>query len=198
MKMKLLVALLAGVVAVPAFAQSAGDLLVRVRAVHIDPEDKSSGEVLPADAVTVSAKTIPEIDFSYFFTKNIAAELILTVPQKHDVEVNGVKIGTFKHLPPTLTLQYHFMPDASFRPYIGAGVNYTYISDVELGGLTLDRSSTGLAVQAGFDYAIGQDLVLNVDVKKIRLRTDVEAGGTKITELTLDPLLIGIGIGKRF
>ena len=198
MKAKILVAVLAGMIAAPALAQSAGDLLVRVRAVHIDPEEKSSGEVLPADSVTVSAKTIPEIDFSYFFTKNIAAELILTVPQKHDVKLNGTKIGTFKHLPPTLTLQYHFMPDQTFRPYIGLGINHTLLSDEEIGGLTLENSSTGLAVQAGFDYALSKDLTLNVDVKKIQLRTDVLSGSTKITELTLDPLLVGIGIGKRF
>ena len=55
-------------------------------------------------------KTIPELDISYFFTPNIAAELVLTVPQEHRVYLNGTDIGSFKHLPPTLTLQYHFMP----------------------------------------------------------------------------------------
>ena len=106
--------------------------LVRARAVHLSPADKSDpiGGVGASDRLTVSSKTIPEIDISYFFTPNIAAELILTYPQKHDVMLDGAKIGTFKHLPPTLTAQYHFMPDAQINPYVGAGINYTNISKV--------------------------------------------------------------------
>lgn len=199
MKKKLLAGLVAALVVAPAMAQSAGDVLVRVRAVYIDPANKSDAfGAVAADAITVSSKTIPEVDFSYFFSKNIAAELVLTVPQKHTVKLNGTELGTFKHLPPTLTLQYHFAPDATFRPYVGAGLNYTYISDVKLGGLTLSRSSTGLAVQAGFDYALDKNLSLNFDLKKVQIRADVESAGTKLTEVKIDPWLIGVGIGKRF
>lgn len=199
MKKKLLAGLVAVLVVAPAMAQSAGDVVVRVRAVYIDPADKSEAfGGVAADAITVSSKTIPEVDFSYFFSKNIAAELVLTVPQKHTVKLNGTELGTFKHLPPTLSLQYHFAPDATFRPYVGAGVNFTYISDVKLGGLTLSRTSTGLSVQAGFDYALDKNLSLNFDIKKVQLRADVESAGTKLTEVKIDPWLIGVGIGKRF
>lgn len=206
MKKTILSGLLAFAVAAPALAQNAGDVVVRLRAVQIDTADKSDAIPalgVPADAITVSSKLIPEIDFSYFFTRNIAAELVLTYPQKHDVELGGTKIGTFKHLPPTLTLQYHFLPDASFRPYVGAGVNYTRISNVNInvpgvGALDLERSSTGLALQLGFDYALAKDLTVNLDVKKLQLSADVKAGGTKVSEVHLDPWLIGIGVGKRF
>lgn len=206
MKKTILSGLLAFAAAAPALAQNAGDLVVRLRAVQIDTADKSDAIPalgVPADAITVSSKLIPEIDFSYFFTKNLAAELVLTYPQKHDVELGGTKIGTFKHLPPTLTLQYHFLPDASFRPYVGAGVNYTRISNVNInvpgvGALDLERSSTGLALQVGFDYAVAKDLTVNFDVKKLQLSADVKAGGTKVSEVHLDPWLIGIGVGKRF
>ena len=103
-----------------------GPWLVRARAVRLQMENKS--DAIPSlgvqsDAIEVSDKTIPEVDITYFFTKNIAAELILTVPQKHDVTLSGAKIGTFKHLPPTLTAQYHFLPDGTIRPYVGAGIN---------------------------------------------------------------------------
>jgi outer membrane protein len=176
--------------------------LVRVRAVYIDPADKSDpvGGTGASDRLHVSSKTIPEFDVSYFFTKNIATELILTYPQKHDVTLDGNKIGTIKHLPPTLTLQYHFAPDATFRPYVGAGVNYTTFSDVKLlnGGASLEHDSLGLALQAGADVAIDKNWSINFDIKKVQIRSDVYIGGANASRVKVDPLLVGVGIGYRF
>ncbi|MYM41206.1 OmpW/AlkL family protein [Duganella qianjiadongensis] len=176
--------------------------LVRVRAVHIDPADKSDpvGGAGASDRLTVSSKTIPEFDVSYFFTPNLAAELILTYPQKHDVFLDGGKIGTFKHLPPTLLAQYHFVLDAPIKPYIGAGVNYTTMSKVDLlaGKAGLEHDSFGFALQAGVDYAIDKKWSLNVDVKKVQIRSDVFIGGAKASAVKVDPLLVGVGVGYRF
>jgi len=160
---------------------------------------------VPSDAIEVSDKTIPEVDITYFFTKNLAAELILTVPQKHDVTLSGAKVGTFKHLPPTLTAQYHFLPDGAIRPYLGAGINYTRISSVALtvpgvGDLSLENSSFGAALQAGVDFKLAENLFLNIDIKKIWIASDVmlKATGAKVSSVTLDPIVIGVGIGYRF
>ena len=176
--------------------------LVRARAVHIDPADKSApvGGAGASDRLTVSEKTIPEIDISYFFTPNLAAELILTYPQKHDVKLDGQQIGTFKHLPPTLTLQYHFLPNAQFNPYLGAGVNYTTMSKVDLlgGSASLEHDSWGLALQAGVDYKIDRHWSLNFDVKKVQIRSDVLIGGVKASSVKVDPWLLGLGVGYRF
>jgi outer membrane protein len=176
--------------------------LVRARAVHINPADKSDpvGGVGRSDLLTVSSKTIPEVDISYFFTPNIAAELVLTYPQKHDVMLDGGKIGTFKHLPPTLSMQYHFLPDAQFSPYLGAGINYTNISKVKLldGAASLEHSSWGLAVQAGVDFKLDKNWSLNLDIKKVQIRSDVMIGGQKVSAVKIDPLLIGVGVGYRF
>ncbi|MGZ5179695.1 MAG: OmpW/AlkL family protein [Ramlibacter sp.] len=176
--------------------------LVRARAVHIDPANESGpiGGVGPADQIEVSRKTIPEVDVSYFFTPNIAAELILTYPQKHTVKIGGADAGSFKHLPPTLTLQYHFLPASRIDPYLGAGVNYTRISNVHLlnGAGSLEKDSTGLALQAGFDYKLDQRWSVNFDVKKLQLRTDVMVAGAKVTTLKVDPVLVGVGLGYRF
>jgi len=176
--------------------------LVRVRAVHIDPADKSDpvGGTGASDRLTVSSKTIPEFDVSYFFTQNLAAELILTYPQKHDVFLDGGKIGTFKHLPPTLLAQYHFVLDAPIKPYIGAGVNYTTMSKVDLlaGKAGLEHDSFGFALQAGVDYAIDNKWSLNLDVKKVQIRSDVFIGGAKASAVKVDPLLVGVGVGYRF
>ena len=197
----------------PAMAEKTeGNWLVRARAVWIDPANKSDpipALGVPADAIHVSDKLIPELDVSYFFTKNLAAELILTYPQKHDVTVTSSAIGSFKagnftELPPTLTLQWHFNPEGNFRPYVGAGVNYTAITKVDLEvpggpGLRLDSSSWGGAVQAGIDFKVSESLFFNIDVKKVQIRSDVKTDdGVKISHVKVDPLLIGIGLGYRF
>ena len=179
-----------------------GSWLLRARVVNIDPADKSD-PVAGAGAsnrISVSEKTIPEVDISYFFTPNLAMELVLTYPQKHKVRLDGQEIGSFKHLPPTLTLQYHFLPDTRFSPYVGAGVNYTRISSVDLlgGAGSLERNSFGLAVQAGVNVKLDEKWSLNFDVKKVQIRSDVRSGGATISRVKVDPLLVGVGVGYRF
>ena len=170
--------------------------LVRARAVNLNMANNDSTGL----GLTVNDKTIPEVDVSYFFSKNVAAELVLTVPQKQTVHssVLAADVGTFKHLPPTLTLQYHFTDFASFTPYVGAGVNYTNISSVNLGGVRLDHSSVGAAFQAGVDIPLDKHWSLNVDVKKVYIKTDVYSGASDLGTLKLDPVLFGVGVGYRF
>ncbi|HEX4879517.1 MAG TPA: OmpW family outer membrane protein [Limnobacter sp.] len=204
---------LLGVLGCAAFgAQAAVDepWLLRLRAVHMDMANQSDPipalGVTASDTVHVSNKTIPEIDISYFFTPNWAAELVLTYPQRHNVTLvnNGTQtsLGSFKHLPPVLSLQYHFKPGAVFQPYAGVGVNYTKISSVRLAAgaqpLDLESNSIGLSLNAGMDYRLSGNMYLNVDVKKIRLRSDVLANGASVSKVKLDPLLIGVGVGWRF
>jgi outer membrane protein len=175
---------------------------VRARVVNINTANNSDpvAGAGASDRITVSDKTIPEIDISYYFTPNWSAELILTYPQKHDVMLDGQKIGTFKHLPPTLTAKYHFMPEAQFSPYLGAGVNYTRISSVDLlgGAGGLEKDSFGFALQAGLDYKLDKNWSLNVDIKKVQIRSDVTIGGAKVSAVQIDPWLFGIGLGYRF
>lgn len=190
-----------GMLAGNAMAQDSA-WMVRARAVHLDPADKSDpvGGVGASDRIGVSSKTIPEVDISYFFNPNVSAELVLTYPQKHDVSLDGAKIGTFKHLPPTLLAQYHFMPAAQLNPYVGAGINYTNITKVELlnGAGGLEHKSFGLALQAGVDYKIDRNWSLNFDVKKVQIRSDVFVSGAKVSNVQIDPWLVGVGVGYRF
>jgi len=177
----------------------AGDLLVRARAVRLNSDNGGSLGKGTATDLAVNDKTIPEVDFSYFFSKNLAAELVLTVPQKHDVSAAGTNIGTLKHLPPTLTAQYHFDPMSGFKPYVGAGVNFTNFTAVNLpAGYNVDRQSWGLALQAGVDYELSKNLYLNLDVKKVQIKTDVSVNGAKVGDFKVDPLLVGVGLGWRF
>ena len=175
--------------------------LVRVRAVHLDAANKDSTGL----GLAINNKTIPEVDISYFFTPNIAAELVLTYPQKHDLKAGGAKIGSLKHLPPTLSLQYHFAPTATFRPYIGAGLNYTRFSSVNFAPAvvaalapSIKKNSYGLSLQVGADIELAKNLFLNVDIKKVQIDTTVYSKGQSAGKFKVDPLLVGVGLGWRF
>ena len=191
-----------GLMANEAMAQQQSPWLVRARVVNIAPDNAVDSNVAGTGKdLTVSSKTIPEVDISYFFSPNIAAELILTYPQKHDVALGGGNIGSFKHLPPTLLAQYHFLPAGTLDPYLGVGLNYTRISSVNLQAVngTLENHSFGVALQAGLDYKIDQNWSLNLDVKKIRIRSDLTVlGGVNGGTVKVDPLLVGVGVGYRF
>lgn len=198
----------------------AGDWVVRVRAAHINP-DEDSGPFTGALAapgtghLTVDSNTIPELDISYYVTKNIALELILATGSKHDVKLEGSaggaldqNLGEVNVLPPTLTVQWHFMPDQMFDPYVGAGINYTRFMDKNLrhsvgGGIEVGRNSFGPALQAGFDINLKDGWLINADVKKLWIDTDVRFKGDglpagKIDSLDIDPWVFGIGFGKKF
>ncbi|RDK10909.1 OmpW/AlkL family protein [Cupriavidus lacunae] len=193
-----------GAFATPAAAadDAQGNWMVRLRGTYLDMANSSDpvGGVGPSDRITVNNKWIPELDVTYFFTPNIAAELVLTVPQKQDVYLDGNKIGTFKHLPPTLLVQYHFIPNGTFRPYVGAGLNFTRIwgADIANNSLQLDSWSVAPALQIGMDYKLTKNWFLNADIKKIWLSSDVKAGGVKVSKVNLDPWLFSMGVGYRF
>lgn len=193
--------------AAPAHAEfqgkSAGDIMVRARVIGVIP-DESASTTIGGD-VNVSDDWVPEVDFTYFVTDNIALELIAGTT-KHDVshKPTGIDLGEVSLLPPTLTLQYHFMPKERFSPYVGAGLNYTFFYDESPAAgspvTSIDyENSVGYALQAGIDYAVADQWYLNVDVKKIFLSTDVSINGGAINaDVDLDPWLIGVGVGYRF
>ena len=173
----------------------AGDILVRARAVALRSANTDNTTL----GLTINNKTIPELDISYFVTPNIAAELILTIPQRQTVYLKGADIGTFTHLPPTLLAQYHFNA-GSFKPYVGAGLNFTHISNVSLAGGAADlkKNSWGPALQVGVDIPVAKNLYLNLDLKKVYIKTDVTLSGKDMGSFKVDPVLIGVGLGYHF
>jgi outer membrane protein len=180
-------------------AQDTGTWLVRGRALYLDSANKG------VDGLSVNNKTFPEVDISYFLSPNLALELVLTYPQKHDIRLEGAgTIGSLKHQPPTLSLQYHF-PQAGFRPYMGAGINYTRFSNVKFDPAvvaaldpSIEKDSFGMAVGVGVDVPFGGGWLFNVDLKKVQIRTDVKAGSTSLGTFKVDPMLFSVGVGKRF
>ncbi len=195
---KILIAAAVGMLVAGQVSAQESPWLLRARAVNLVMSNHDSTGL----DLKVDDKTIPEVDVSYFFNKNVAAELVLTVPQQQQVSssVLGGNIGTFKHLPPTLTLQYHFTNFDGYKPYVGAGLNYTKITQVNLASNTgLDDHSYGFALQAGVDVPLTKQVSLNFDVKKVQIQTGVyAANGTSYGTLKLDPVLVGVGVGYRF
>lgn len=178
---------------------NAGDWLVRVRALGVMPEESSTMNI--ATTVKVDNSVVPEVDFTYFFTKNISAELIAAVT-KHDVKTkSGVDAGSSWLLPPTLTLQYHFDQLESVKPYVGAGINYTHFFSSKPGALNSVSydDSFGAALQAGIDVPLNDHWYANLDVKKVFINTTAKFSPSGIrADVDIDPWLIGVGIGYRF
>ncbi|AGB73511.1 MULTISPECIES: OmpW/AlkL family protein [Rhizobium] len=180
---------------------------MRLRALGVITTDSGRVDGLPGSDLSFSDTVVPEFDISYFFTENIAAELILgtTYAKVHgggSISALG-EIGKTWLLPPTLTLQYHFTDLGAFRPYVGAGLNYTlFYNQSGKSARSLDvKNSFGVALQAGFDYMIDDHWGVNVDAKKIFLRPDFDAnvGGANVSgKARLDPWLLGAGVTYRF
>lgn len=198
-------ALAAALAAVPlaAYAENDGPWMVRTRALVVKPDESATIVPIGGD-VRIDTSVVPEIDVSYFFAENWAVELIAAVTPHDVVHTAGVDLGEAWLLPPTLTLQYHFDPKGqALRPYLGAGINYTTFFGVdEPAGLSIDYDdSFGLALQAGVDIPFGKGWVVNVDVKKIFINTDVTIvglGPVVLADVDINPVVFGIGVGYRY
>ncbi len=192
-----------------AFAQVENPFVLRMRWLVVSPDDSSSAITTIGGVASVDTDIAPEIDLSYFFTDNIAAELITAV-SRHRARGNGTSVGNLNLgevslLPPTLTLQWHFMPHDFVAPYVGAGINYTYFYGVNPGPVAqhIDyENSFGGVLQAGVNFNFSSQWHINLDVKKVFLDTDltIKLGNSAVikTSVDIDPWIVGIGIGYRF
>jgi len=197
----------------PAAVETWNPWMLRLRALGVVTRNSGSVDTVAGSGLTTTDTVVPELDITYFFTRNIAAELVLGTT-KHSItgtgSINNLPVGSAWLLPPTLTLQYHFTDFGAFKPYVGAGVNYTIFysqsaGNTTVGGLTVTNShlhnTVGGALQVGFDYMIDQHWGFNVDVKKLYLRPDWDGtiNGAPFTgKVNLDPWLIGGGVTYKF
>ncbi|PXX38804.1 OmpW/AlkL family protein [Aquitalea magnusonii] len=208
---KLALAAAIGLISASAFAAQ-GDIIARFRVINVNPSSSWSngtvGSNLHLTGVDASDDTVPELDFTYMITNNIGTELILGT-SRHSITAHtasgDAQLGKVSALPPTLTVQYHFAPDSTvFRPYVGAGINYTrfYNNGLQYSGtdLNVKKNSYGPALQIGADFPISKSFFVNVDVKKIWMKTDVttQGGSVSVGSLKIDPLVVGLGIGTKF
>jgi outer membrane protein len=211
MRLKSLVAAMAAVASlapITSHAQSTEDnpWMIRVRAVDLLFQNGQSSTV---QALNVKAQNewIPEFDVSYFFTKNIAAELVLTYPQQVNITAGSgnSNIGKISALPPSLLLQYHFTDLGAIKPYVGAGINYTIFGNRQnfpalANSVQVDQNSVGVVGQIGADYMFDKNWGLNLDVKYATMSTNVTtvSGGTNLGKLTLNPWMPAVGVTYKF
>ena len=186
-----------------------GHWLVRLRAIDVIPSANSNViNIIGGKVNSITTQVVPELDISYFYTRNISSELILAVA-RHSVFANNtilgrVSLGNATLLPPTLLVQYHFMTDRKLSPYLGIGVNYTTFYNTNPGPVATSinySNSFWPAFQAGFDYALNKSWSLNFDVKKIMIESIVNANtavGNLNPDVKINPLIIGLGAGYRF
>jgi outer membrane protein len=208
--------LLAGMAATPAMAE-AGDTFIRVRGIMVAPNEDSTGitPAFPAETVSVNNAVAPEVDITHMLTNNFGVELIAATT-KHSISgttgTTGAigKLASTWVLPPTLTLQYHFAPEAKARPYVGAGVNWTLFYkekasnglEAAVGQTNVNLSSSfGWAAQAGIDIDLNENMFLNLDVKYIDLDTNARlrttAAGIQRVGVDINPFVFGVGVGFK-
>ena len=201
--------------ATPALAEK-GDVLIRLRAITVQPQE-TVGPVLPTFPTSSGRVTnayAPEIDFTYMLTDHLGVELIAATT-KHCVDGGGSlaavgRLACTWVLPPTLTLQYHFLPEGKVHPYVGAGVNWTLFYNEKasdalnaaIGATDVNLSNSwGFALQAGIDFDISEKMFLNLDVKYIDMDSTARlTTGAAVNTLkaNINPLVIGVGVGWRF
>jgi len=201
---KLKIAAVAGIALTMGLANTAvafepGDWLIRVGATNVDPKSDNH------EVVSVDSAASLSLNFTYMMTDVWAVEVLAAYPFEHDIYLvgGGPKVATTKHLPPTVSLQYHFMPTSKFQPYVGLGINYTnFFSEKTMGPLDdLNLSlgdSWGLAGQIGFDVMIGENWFLNVDGRFINIESKAKLNGESIGTVKIDPMVYGAHVGFRF
>ncbi|MBP2849640.1 MULTISPECIES: outer membrane protein OmpW [Dickeya] len=210
--MKKVALLMVAAAMVPALAEAhqAGDIIVRAGTATVRPHT-SSDDVLGLGSFSVNNNTQLGLTLGYMATDNIGVELLAATPFKHRVGVGGVgQIAEVKHLPPTLMAQYYFGQSTdSLRPYLGLGLNYTTFFDEKFNQTGQDagltdlhlKSSWGVAAQAGLDYNLNKNWLLNMSVWWMDIDTTVKfkaAGQDQSIKTRLDPWVFMFGFGYKF
>lgn len=199
----LALALALGGVAAPAFAQQAGEWTMSFGAHQVNPKSDNGSLVNNSLDVEVGSNVRPTVTAEYFVRDNLGIEVLASWPFEHDINIKGLgNVGSTKHLPPTVSLQYHF-GSGTVKPFVGAGVNFTtFFSEDTTGALAgSDLSlgnSFGLAAHAGLDFEVSERGSIRIDARWIDIDTDVELDGADIGTVNIDPLVYGAAYVVKF
>ena len=195
--------------ATPALAQSAGTLTVGIGAHNVAP--KSGNGTLTATPLgnlemDVGSNARPTVTAEYFVKDNLGLEVLAALPFQHDIDVVGVgKVGSTRHLPPTVSLQYHF-GKGKVKPFVGIGLNYTRFFSTKtegaIAGTKLNLSdSWGLAGHVGIDFQVSEKGAIRIDYRKIDIDTSVKLNGAKLgtkNTVNIDPSVYGVAYVFQF
>lgn len=193
----------ATLVAGPQCAAQADDnnWVVRFGAHVVDPQ--SDNGHLAGMQASIDSDTKPTASIEYLITPNWGVEALAALPFQHEVKLDGQKAASTKQLPPVIGVNYHFLPDATVSPFLGAGVNYTYFFDTKGKGLlqgdhvSVDNS-WGAAAHAGVDVKLSSRWLLTADVRWINIKGDVHVDGVDVGTAKINPWVYGLSFGYRF
>ncbi|HBS61147.1 MAG TPA: hypothetical protein DEB32_00120, partial [Stenotrophomonas sp.] len=184
--------------------QSKGDWTIGAGVHQVAPKSNNGALAGGTLKVDVDNDIKPTITGEYFIADNLGIEVLAALPFKHDINIAGLgRVGSTKHLPPVVSLQYHFNSKGKVSPFVGAGLNYTTFFSEETGGALAGSSlklddSWGLAAHAGVDFAVSDKGSLRVDVRWIDIDTGVKLDGEKIGTVNIDPLAYGVSYVFKF
>ncbi|WP_430737222.1 OmpW/AlkL family protein [Psychrobacter sp. VH5] len=191
-----------------AFAVPAGTWTVAAGAHYVDPKS-DNGTLDNGLSVDVDGDVRPTISGEYFIADNVGVELLAAIPFHHDItltDANGNEVDAkTQHLPPTLSVQYHFDGDnlpMNVKPFVGVGVNYTtfFKERVYLGNgndLELD-DSVGVAGHIGLDIPYAPTESFRIDARYMDIKTDASLNGDKIGKVDISPWVYGVAFVKQF
>ncbi len=198
----LLAAALAVALLAPGIASANDTWFVRAGVANVDPKS-NSGTLAGTFKASIDSDIKPTVAFGYYLNDNVAIELLAALPFKHEVSLDGAGAVDFTHLPPTVSLQYYFAPDAAVNPFVGAGVNYTWTYDEKTQGPIAGtkvgiENSWGLAAQAGLLFKAGKNWDIVADVRYIDINAKVKLNGADIGTVDVNPLVYGVSVNFRF
>lgn len=183
-----------------AHAYQAGDWVARVGLGSVNPKS-DNGTLAGTLDLEVGTDVKPTLALSYFLTDHVAAQVLAAWPFDHDYDLNGARSGSLRHLPPTVTFQYHFNPTGPVNFYVGAGVNYTFIYDEEIAipgsKLELDNSF-GLAAELGLEFALNDNWTVGGQLWWVDIDSDAKLDGADIGTANVDPIVLGIDFAYKF
>lgn len=206
-------------------AYETGDWILRAGYAAVDPRDSSddlkvAGSKIDGTGVGVDGAAALGITASYIIAPHWGVELLASTPFKHDITTKGLgglgvpdgtKLGSAKHLPPTVSAQYYFMDaNSEWQPYAGLGLNYTLFFDeslsngakTSLGASNLHlKDSYGLAAEVGVDWRANKNWVVNASVWRAQIKSDASvdtALGKVTTKVTIDPWVYMLAVGYKF
>ncbi len=201
-KSTLALLLLAGIAAEPTFA---ADWFFRGGLSNVNPNSDNGSLAGGALETSINSNNQLGLTVGYHLNPNVAIEVLASTPFTHVVYLNGAEAGSFKHLPPTVSLQYYFNAEGNVSPFVGAGLNYTLTFSEKtknggpISGADLSvGNSFGLAGQVGLRFATSENWDVIVDARYINLNADVSVNGSNVGEAEVDPMVYSIMLGKRF
>lgn len=202
MKRQILAATMLVALAAPAFAQSQGEWTVGLGVANVNPKS-DNGTLDGGLKSSIGSSTRPTITFEYFIRDNLGIEVLAALPFKHTIKLNGAEAGTVKHLPPVVSLQYHFDATPQFKPFVGVGVNYTgFWGEKTKGPLaTTDlkvKGSWGLAAHVGADFWINEKAAIRADLRWIDIDSKVRVNGAAVGTVDIDPVVVGMSYIMKF